>query len=115
MRYFLHEKQPNGCDYTIGCGVRLSEIEGAQSMNEAVQMATALNPSPGEDLEWNARIITKGEMALSHAEVLAVSEVVVIDLEFFRTVRQALRDKASVLSREASDRTEYERLHKKFG
>ena len=114
MRYFLYEEQSSGCDYTIGCGMRLEEIEGVKSMEEAIRMVTALNPPPGEDLECDARIITEGECALDYAEILAVSEVREINLESLRAERRALRKQVEESSQDELDRKEYKRLRKKF-
>ena len=76
--FYLYEEQEGGCDYTIGCGRRLRQLEGVADMVEAVKKASNLNTDcRGDD---DPMIITHGEFAVSHARILEVANERVIEL-----------------------------------
>jgi len=35
-KYYLIERAGGGCDYTIGCGLRISQLHNATTMDEAI-------------------------------------------------------------------------------
>lgn len=111
-RYFLFEEQHGGCDYTIGCGKRLTEIEGVGSLSEAIAKvsATTVNKYGEEEFE----IITDGEWAVEKAKVLEVSGLYEMDLTKLRSERAAVRNLKAKLEKDSAERKEYERLKKKF-
>jgi hypothetical protein len=115
MKYYLWEEQDGGCDYSIGCGIRITEIEGAKDLGDAIRIACGVNPPPGEDIECDAMIATMGEFAVSSARVLTVADVHEIDLVALRAEREAMLEKAKQAEREEKERKELARLKKKYG
>lgn len=108
MRYFLVEKQGGGCDYTIGCGLRISELPFAKSVEEAKAEAAK---KIGDN--WRANY----EYGIEHAELLVVEDK--IDLSDYLT-KAAQKREADRKAEEAKDQEKAEletlaRLAKKHG
>jgi hypothetical protein len=107
MRYFLIERQSGGCDYTIGCGLRVRELKAA-SVEEAREVA---NEMIGTD--WQGEY----EMAVTKAELLVVQETE--DLAPFLNAKAAeraeVKRRKAEAAQEAQERAAYERLKGKFG
>lgn len=100
MRFFLKEFQTGGCDYTIGCGTRVTEIE-ADTLEEAVEKASQ-------------EITTEGEGKIYSAVVFAVSEVHEINVQALADQRRAQKQEAAKIAKQEQERAEYERLKAKF-
>ncbi len=114
MRFYLYEEQDGGCDYTIGCGKRLRLLMAA-SMEQAIIIATATNPPPGEDLECDAMLVTSGERTLHRARILAVAGEYEIDLQVLACHRAGIRRQQETAQKEAAEKAELERLKQKYG
>lgn len=108
MQYYLVERQSGGCDYTIGCGLRITHLRDAKTLEDAKSQA---NNKIGDN--WHA----DHEVAVDSAEILEVNEVV--DLAPFLTEKAAERKQRQAEEdaeeAAAAERAEYERLRKKFG
>ena len=100
MKYFLKEFQSGGCDYTIRCGERLTEIK-ADTMEDAVREAVS-------------RIVTEGERAVDSAVVLEVSATHSINIKSLKEDRRRAKKEAEAAAASAKERAEYERLKQKF-
>lgn len=108
MRYFLVETQSGGCDYTIGCGLRISELPFVKSTEEAkVEAAKQIGVS------WR----NSHEGGIDGAKLLVVSEE--IDLESFLNQEKQKRISAAQARKDAKQKkdelAELERLAKKHG
>lgn len=107
MRFFLLEEQGGGCDYTIGCGLRISEIQ-ATSLEEAkAQVVEEIGDN------WRAQ----HEHGIEKAALFLVEDK--IDLRAFLSDEKAKREdekaKKKARKAEAAERAQYETLKKKFG
>lgn len=108
MRYFLVEKQGGGCDYTIGCGLRITELPFVKSVEEAKAEAAE---KIGD--YWQG----KYEYGIDHAELLVVEDK--IDLSDYLTKaaqkREADRKAEEAKDQEKAELETLERLAKKHG
>ncbi len=108
MKYILVEKQSDGCDYTIGCGLRITELAFVQSVEEAKAKAA-------EEIGdyWQGQ----NECGINHAELLVVEDK--IDLSAYLTkaaqTREAARKVKEAKDREKAELETLERLAKKHG
>lgn len=107
MQYYLIERQSGGCDYTIGCGIRVTRLN-AQTLDEAKEKAAK---EIGNN--WNGR----DEHSIDSAELLEVSEFV--DLSEFLNQKKAEREAKNRAKNEArqkhKDEEELARLQRKLG
>ena len=107
MRYYLVERQSGGCDYTIGCGIRITQLN-ANSLGAAqVEAAKEIGSN------WKA----PHESGIEKAELLEVSQA--IDLTQFLDDRAAeLKSRKRVKDQEDQhrrDEEEFERLRQRLG
>lgn len=112
-KFYLFEEQSGGCDYTIGCGFRLRELEGVTTMDEAVAMATAENVNEHGDAE--PMIDVDGELKIDAARILQVVAVNEINLSALFNERYHRRIALVKKEREQKERKAYEELKKKYG
>jgi hypothetical protein len=107
MRYYLIERQSGGCDYTIGCGIRVTELI-ATDLEDAKKKAAKNIGS-----KWRGG----DERSIDNAELLEVSES--FDLAAFLNQRASDRAKAKKSKEETNklerDRAELKRLQRKLG
>jgi hypothetical protein len=104
-RFFLFEEQGGGCDYSIGCGFRLREID-ASTMKEAIEIVTKDDKDPF--------IRVYGDSAIESARILQVDVIEEIDLVTIASERNKKRQEKIATRKNKEDRKEYERLKKKF-
>jgi hypothetical protein len=113
MKYFLVERQAGeGCDYTIGCGLRVTELS-ADSVEAATAAAVArIDGHPDDGSAWQ-----RDDCGVARAELLVVQDVVDLAqlLNASAAQRKAKEERDSDDKREASERAELERLKAKFG
>lgn len=109
MKYILVQYQDAGCDYTIGCGLSLTDlsattVEGAK--REAFDQLSG---------RWRER--DGFDATISKARILAVVADIDPAPEFDQWVRGAKEADAIAKAVEdaAKDRAEFERLKAKFG
>lgn len=98
-KFVLVERHGGGCDYTIGCGIRVTELE-AESLEEAYQQTV-------EDGD----IFGQTQQAIIY-EVVAAMEIDITRLE------QEAASELAAQQEEAEQETEeqeFERLKKKLG
>lgn len=108
-RFFLFEEQDGGCDYTIGCGYRLTEIK------EVSSMAGAILKVSGGDKYGEFIIDTDREFPVNKASILQVKDVVEIDIDKLARERRRLKEEEVSAQKEKADREKYEELKRKFG
>lgn len=99
--YLLLEGPGEGCDYTIGCNKTWREFN-ASDLPAALAKA-------------NKIILEEGEERVEKAALLSVEAVQTVDVRgLFREAEEMRRKRAKTVE-ERAERTEYERLKKKFG
>lgn len=107
MKYYLIERQSGGCDYTIGCGIRVTQLL-ANSLEEAKEKAAKEIGS-----YWKGG----SEHSIESAELLEVSESV--DLAGFLDQKKAemkAKERAVALAKQRQkDEEEFARLQRKLG
>ena len=107
MKYYLIQRQSGGCDYTIGCGIRVTQLS-AKTMGKAKEEA---------DEEIGAAWHGEFEHAIDSAELLEVSES--IDLSEFldqkKAERVAKKQAADEIKQRKKDEEEFARLQRKLG
>lgn len=131
-RYYLIERQGGGCDYTIGCGLRISKLD-ATTMSEAIVAAIGdinelLNDEEIiEDEDYlhdtivdNFQLVHRyqdGDMyGVDEAEILEVTDSLDLD-DIIHIAQKRLEDVKSQIAakkKEAEDRKKYEELKKRF-
>lgn len=101
MFYLFMKQEGEGCDYTIGCGRQLAQLE-AETLEDAIAMAVetyAIDDTGEQELEeaviFGAPVHTFDLPAMKHAQ------------------RVAKREQAKSES-DDRERAEFERLRKKF-
>ena len=108
MTYLLHEVQDEeGCDYTIGCGYRLTQLD-------ADTMAGAIAEATGLDRHGSPRIQTSGEQRIKCATIYEVAAEHRIDIPALQAKREFVKVAKLREKRAASERAEYERLKGKY-
>lgn len=120
MRFYLYEVQDGGCDYTIGCGERLTRLSrgdysDAETMEEALALAMTedyLGCEEGED--YGPISTDPGEAKLSSAVIFAVAETHDIDLDALIQAAKAEHAAAQDVAANEAEHAEYERLKAKF-
>ena len=107
MKFLLVMRQDNGCDYTIGCGIALEEIE---TDNKEAAIATAFEKM-AVDYGDSPYISDK----INRAELYEIGVKITIPLAEYR---QELEDQEIVRQLQASqaaEQMEYLRLKAKYG
>jgi hypothetical protein len=105
MKYKAYLRQGGeGCDYTIGCGQTVIDLE-ANSIPEAmVRLYEAVKETYHSD-----------EYLLAKAEIFEVNRIENIDVkEIYRQIDEAKR-LSQAKEKEEAERKEFERLNAKFG
>ena len=117
MSLFLFiEYQDGGCDYTIGCGVRVSKLMEADSASHAITKFVAMNEHDYRD--ENGKLCSNPWAKEYSPDDVELYEVVMehgINLDAIRQRAQNEIDGVKLQETEAIERAEYERLREKFG
>lgn len=107
MQYYLVERQSRGCDYTIGCGIRITQLN---SPNMEAAMYAAKDEIGSS---WRAN----NEGGIEKAEILEVSQV--LDLSKFLDEKEAERNAQKRIKdqedQRQADEATFEHLRKKLG
>lgn len=108
MKYLICEKQEGeGCDYTIGCGMRFDFIE-ADSIQDAIESIIFPN---GRD----KHSALEGEDALEKIFIVPAEYVTVVDVEkMAQEIKQRREDEAAE-TQKAKELAELKRLQAKYG
>jgi hypothetical protein len=104
VKYYLIQRQAAGCDYTIGCGIRITQLN-ATSMPEAKEKAA-------EEIGGTWRTGTY-EVAILSADLLEVSKA--INLEDFLNQKKLERDAQAQVAAEAEKWKKDERVRTSQG
>ena len=115
-RYFLYEAQTGqGCDYTIGCGSRLTEIK-ASSLEEVLNKLVPPFTSLDDDEYYEDEYLRTDASRRATAQVLVCHDVV--DLIPLLNAKSAEHSKAHKAKEKAdadeAERLKYEELKAKF-
>lgn len=102
--YKAYLNQGQGCDYTIGCGLRVIDIT-ANSMEDAKQK---LAETIAEEYSYD-------EGRLEKAELYEVEQVFVMDLKAIYQKVADDRNAEKQREKDAKEKAEFERLKSKFG
>lgn len=126
-QYIVIEYQTGGCDYTIGCGYRITTFE-AKNWQEAVDTVLTKEGEdyPGEYLlgerNWKPEqcIVSwfrESEGGASHVMLVEVSRSMHLDNLILKRRDEIATAEAAAASKEKEEeeRKEFERLKKKFG
>lgn len=107
MKFLLiRQQEGEGCDYTIGCGTAIDEVEfDSWSAAQTALMADAL--SFGDRYGMGA--------AVTSARLVKVDDVAALDVAAWRASRAARERENAARQEQERDRAEYERLRRKFG
>lgn len=107
MQYHLVERQSGGCDYTIGCGIRITKLKATNKSEAMIEASIEIGSN------WKSR----DEVGIEKAELLEVSEA--CDLSDFldhqaavRASRKRIKDEEDAHKR---DEEEFERLRQRLG
>lgn len=102
--FYAYIHQPGGCDYTIGCGNLLIELDG-NNREEALA-----------DLKQKIRENYTGDRSLEYVKILEVSGKVFIPVieDIYDEIEQE-RYNFEKKEKELKERQEFERLKAKFG
>jgi hypothetical protein len=113
--FLIVEEQGGGCDYTIGCGIRTTQIE-ADSMEEAIEFIKneSFKDRSGED-DGDYQVLATKERERCGVSVYEIGEVVEIDLAAWRKEFRAKEEAEEELEGAKKELAEYERLRKKLG
>jgi hypothetical protein len=107
MKYVLIERQGGGCDYTIGCGIRVTTLKAKDLDSAKEEAANEIGSS------WHG----KYEGSIDSAEILEVNKS--YDLESFlkkKAIEQAEEDRKEADRKQLeNDEAELSRLQKKLG
>jgi hypothetical protein len=103
-KFIAHIKQDGGCDYTIGCGVNLLTID-ASNIEEAKEK---MKETIKEEYSWS-------ETYLSSCDIYEVSSHTVLDVKSIYNDIKKEKDEIKLRLKEEKERSEYNRLIKKFG
>ena len=105
MKYKAYLQQTGeGCDYTIGCGKRVINIE-ADSMEEAKQKLTSeILENYGHD-----------ESMIDNAELYEINKVFQMPIGAIYDKRDDLKAQETQKQINEADRKDFERLKQKFG
>jgi hypothetical protein len=103
-QFYTWEEQSGGCDYTIGCGKRLTQIKGVKTLDEAIEKATRNTEVGGEGCADRVFVLEVTEFKNITNKILKFQE------EYEEVVKEREREAA-----EARERAELERLSKKYG
>jgi hypothetical protein len=107
MQYYLVERQGGGCDYTIGCGIRITKLK-ATSKDEAM-----LEASDDIGSSWKGN----DEHSIDKAELLEVSESINLAdfLDHKAAVRKSRKRIADEQAQREKDEADFERLKQRLG
>jgi hypothetical protein len=115
MKFGLFMRQAGGgCDYMVGCGCEFVEFE-AKDMKDAIRKVTA-DPDEEESLSYHGFSLD-GERTLSEAFIFKVEDTVDVKTPFENGLNKLheAEEKAEQARKESDERTQYEKLKRKFG
>lgn len=105
-RFILVLEQGGGCDYTIGCGTKVVELDATDGTMASLEAIEVIDYYGG---------FAPHETRVAEATIYKVDDAVQLDLDGIRAGRKAEADKAKAKAKEKKERREFERLQKKFG
>ncbi len=104
MKYKAYLKQDGGCDYTIGCGREVIDIDADSIKDAKEKLATIVF----EDYNHS-------ETKLDEIELFEVNETWIIDVNEIYTKIKQQKELNRIRTQEEFDRAELMRLKRKFG
>lgn len=115
MKFLVVEEQEGGCDYTIGCGVCTSVVQGA-SLEEVVERIHREFVETEIDAEFEAHHghAADEEKARTRVTLYEITNAKSLPLGAWRHEYAAKKAASAAVSKDAAERAEFERLQKKF-
>ena len=108
MKYLVCKKQEGeGCDYTIGCGMRFDFIEAA-SVQDAIEKTVFPD---GRD--ENSQL--EGENALEKILIVPAEYVTVVDVDSMASEIKQQRESETAEAQKTKELAELKRLQSKYG
>ena len=107
----------NGCDYSIGCGMRWVELKATGGYAEAQKELRDLvigNPSGEYNCGFDGEFANR-ERRLTRATLINFTTLVSVPLERWYAEMEDGKRRREKDEQDASEREEYERLKAKFG
>lgn len=105
-KYLLVRRQSSGCDYTIGCGISITELQ-AKSLEDAKEEAV-------EEIGgyWKGT----WDYSISSAEILVVEQRIDLASTLNQAAKRREAEKQELAKKETeeAERAEFERLKNKF-
>lgn len=102
MKYYAYLSGPDGCDYTVGCNIKLQKLN-ATSMIEAEaevsEIYRTLNPEYGID----------------NVGIFEVNDFVPVDVSALNAEMEQAKKAKEEADALARDRAKFEELRKRFG
>jgi hypothetical protein len=107
MKYMLIERQSGGCDYTIGCGIRVTTLLAKDLKSAKEEAAEAIGNY------WHV----KYEYSINSAEILEVNRAFDIASFLDKKAQERVEEEAkeSAAEQVKKDEAELLRLQKKLG
>ena len=113
-RYLFVEHQEGGCDYTIGCGTRLTDIDAPNP--ESARLKFWNEYLGGDDLEdWSFNPLDSENAPDSVKMYEIACEFEDAGYESTKAKWQAIIDEDADKQKEQEEREEYKRLKDKYG
>lgn len=103
----IWKQDGEGCDYTIGCGVRIDDLGSHEDMAAATNAVV-------KDLSYDYHLAPRAEGRLKSVTIHEVVATHNVDLEAIRKVEEQRRAEALKTATEAKERAELDRLRRKF-
>lgn len=112
-KYLIIEYQESGCDYTIGCGVRVNEIIEANDVEGAIYVYTK-RYFDGESLDDYDSNPLRFDHAPDSLEIYEIMGEIPFDLEKMKTEWDEYYIKRQKRIDKQAEKKEYERLKAKY-
>jgi len=106
-------RQNGGCDYTIGCGLKVDVFQ-ATSMDAAIASVTEGLIKTGDDAEFGDEEVKSLRKVDVYEIAVCEKPHAVLEPLAWMPARQAAHEKAARESAEAKERAELERLKRKY-
>ena len=116
-KFLVVEEQDGGCDYTIGCGVKVSFIE-AEEMRDAAKIYIDNKTRDYITEEDGVRIVEQNpfttEMSPNRVSIFEVGVATGLDIDKLKASFDDMIKESSAILKEKEERAAFEELKKKF-
>ena len=105
--------QEGGCDYTIGCGIRIVDVE-APSMDAAIAIITKGLAETGDRAEYGDETVESLHKVDVYEIATHENAHAALAPDIWLVPRRAAKEEAARARTEAKERAELDRLNKKY-